>query len=288
MTITGRILWNACASLTLCLVMYAFRVPFIDDAYISFRYSQRLADLGSLSWNEAGSPVLGTTSVAWTLLVSALYSLGISIENAALLLTVLIVWLLLFSLHEIVTQIIEQTADQAIQVAVISTALITIATVNMPCRMGLFSGMETALYCLLVLRGIVSLYAGGPLAGVYAGLATLTRPDGVLLLIVSFLFGRGRRLLYVSSFLAVTTPWFVYSYGAYGELLPGSVEAKRLLYPSPWLRNFLMLFEAHSPNPPAAVLFCLAGAGLLGGLSIPAVRPFLLWLSLYAGGITYA
>lgn len=265
--------------------MYAFRVPFIDDAYISFRYSQRLSDLGSLSWNDTGSPVLGTTSVAWTLLVSGLYSLGISVENAALLLTVLIVWLLLFSLHDLTMRILEQTSSRETHVAIITTSVITIAAINMPTRTGLFSGMETALYCLLVLRGLVALDARGSLAGVYAGLATLTRPDGAILLPLALVLGSGRRLLYASTFLLVTVPWFFYSYRVYGELLPGSVEAKRLLYPSPWLKNFFMLFEAHSANPVAALLFCLAGAGLCAGFSIRCVRPFLWWLSLYAGGI---
>jgi hypothetical protein len=277
-------LWNALASITLCVLLYASRVPFIDDAYITFRYSQRLADLGMLSWNNFGTPVLGTTSVLWTLLVSGLYALGAPIEGGALALTTVVVCCLLYSLHQLAEQVFE---DEGVDVSPrLTTAIIAIATLNMPCRVALFSGMETSLYCLLVLRGILSIRSHSALAGVYAGLATLTRPDGLILMVVALMFGRVRLLRTSAAFLLVTLPWFAYSYSVFIEVLPDSVEAKKILYPSPWWANFFMLFEAHSQTSLLAALFCLSGAGLIAGVSMRTIRPFLLWLVLYAGGIT--
>jgi hypothetical protein len=110
----------------------------------------------------------------------------------------------------------------------------------------------------------------------------------MLLLLVGLLFANGKRVLFVAAFAATTFAWFGHSLYYFGELLPGSVEAKQLLYPSSALKNFLMLFEAHSQNALQAALFCLGGAGLLAAVRVPVLRPLLVWLPLYAGGITFS
>lgn len=276
--------WNAATATVLCAVMYLFRTPFIDDAYITFRYAQRLVDTGALSWNDAGSPVVGTTSILWTFLIAALYRLGIPIEQAALGLTVIAVWALLYSLLAFAKRVSDE--GHLSLHPLLTHAILTVATLHMPVRTGLFSGMETALYCLLVVGCIRSIGAAPRVGGICAGLATLTRPDGILLLFVNLLFQRKNRHRSIACFLLITVPWFLYSYHTFGEFLPSSVQAKRLLYPSSALTNFLMFFEAHTSTVLQSVLMCSGAAGLVAGVSMKLVRPFVAWLVLYAGGIT--
>lgn len=275
--------WAALVALSLTALLFLYRTPFIDDAYITFRYSQRLSELGSLSWNTGAAPVMGTTTALWTLLISGLHTLGLSVEGAALALTTVLVFILLYSLL-VVTERVFRTYNITWG-RIAAASLIAIIALHVPVRVSLFSGMETTLYCLLVLRCIVALSSAPALSGLYAGLATLSRPDGILLLLVGLIFSRGNRQRIALPFLVTTTPWFIYSFITFGELLPGSVAAKRILYPSPWLTNFLMFFEAHSQDLLQRILFYSAGAGLFAGFLIPRLRPLVLWLMLYAGGI---
>jgi hypothetical protein len=277
------LLWACSVSLILTAILFLARVPFIDDSYITFRYSQRLSDLGSLSWNNGVQPVMGTTTVLWTILLSGLHTLGLTIEGAALGLTTLLVFLLLSSLLILGERIFH---DQGVaNRRLITTALIAIVALHVPVRVSLFSGMETTLYCLLVVRCLVSLSSAPVLTGLYAGLAALTRPDGVLLLLIGLIYSRDKRLPVLLSFLATTLPWGIYSFLTFGQILPDSIAAKQILYPSSRLANFLMLFEAHSQNVLHGAIFYVAGAGLCASWFMRSVQPFTLWLVMYAGGI---
>lgn len=276
-------LWAGVVSFALTAILFLSRVPFIDDAYITFRYSQRLSELGSLSWNNGAQPVMGTTTVLWTLLLSGLHTLGLQIEGAALWSTTILVFLLLYSLLVLAERVFR---DQGIKKRrLLITALVTVIALHLPIQVSLFSGMETTLYCLLVVRCLVSLYSAPLLSGLYAGLAALTRPDGVLLLLVGLIYTRNKRLLILSTFLVTTLPWAIYSIHTFGQILPDSIAAKQILYPSSRLANFLMLFEAHSQNVLHGAIFYAAAAGLFGSWFIRTLQPFALWLVLYAGGI---
>lgn len=278
-------IWALMVAAIVTATLFLFRPPFIDDSYITFRYAQRLADMGTISWNDTGAPVLGTTTVLWTGILAAIYRLHLfSMEEGALIVTTTIVFLLVYNLvifgHECLTRCNVNRSR------IVSSLITAIAVSHAPVRISLFSGMETALYCLLVVRALMLLPTSPAIAGVYTGLATLTRPDGLILLVVGLLWAGRYRLVFLVTFLIPTVPWFIFSSTHFGELLPGSVEAKQILYPSGWLQNFLMFFEAHTQDSLQGALFCLGGAGLFGAMSISRLRPFLVWLPLYALGIT--
>ena len=54
-----------------CSVMTFFPKWTVDDAYISFRYSENLVKHGELNWNPGDNPVEGYTGIALPLLISA-------------------------------------------------------------------------------------------------------------------------------------------------------------------------------------------------------------------------
>lgn len=278
-------IWALMVAALITATLFLFRPPFIDDSYITFRYAQRLADMGTLSWNDTGAPVLGTTTVLWTGFLAVIYRLRlVSMEDGALIATTSIVFLLIYHLVLFGHRCLARCNVTGSRLT--PALIVAIAVSHAPVRISLFSGMETALYCLLVVRVLTLLPTSPAIAGVYAGLATLTRPDGLILLIVGLLWAARHRLGFLFSFLIPTVPWFIFSSTHFGELLPGSVEAKQILYPSGWLQNFLMFFEAHTQDSLQGALFCLGGAGLFGAMSVSVLRPFLVWLPLYALGIT--
>jgi hypothetical protein len=275
--------WACAVSSVLTAILFFSRVPFIDDAYITFRYAQRLSELGSLSWNNGVQPIMGTTTVLWTLILSGFHTLGFDIEDAALGVTTLLIATLLYQLLVVAERIFHGVAVNLSKAN--SAALVTLISLHAPVRVSLFSGMETALYCLLVVRGLLLFGKSPALGGLYAGLATLTRPDGIVLLAVGLISYRKKWLTTLIVFTVSTLPWFAYSLVTFGEVFPDSVVAKQILYPSPWLTNFLMLFEAHSQNLVQGAIFYLAGSGIFAAWFIPLLQPFVIWLVLYASGI---
>src|SRR6186713_1795038 len=65
------------------LVPHALMFDFVnDDAYISFRYAQNLAEHGQLVFN-LGERVEGYTNFLWTVLLGVLMKLGIAPELSA-------------------------------------------------------------------------------------------------------------------------------------------------------------------------------------------------------------
>jgi len=57
--------------------LYSFPKWTVDDAYITYRYAENLANFGALTWNVGEKPVEGYTGVALPLILAAGIRLGI-------------------------------------------------------------------------------------------------------------------------------------------------------------------------------------------------------------------
>src|SRR5690606_24835668 len=130
------------------------------------------------------------------------------------------------------------------------------------------SGLETIPYTLGVIGCLVALERGSfLLAGLIAALATLLRPDGVLLVFtaVVVLIGQPSRqwLRFSGAFTVVVSPWLLYAIETYGSFIPHSVAAKRLIHPSSPLANLLIIAESFSRNPVEFLLFVSGLAGVI-------------------------
>lgn len=210
----------------------------LDDAYISFRYSENLASGHGPVWNVGLDPVEGYTSFLWVVLMSAAeVILGLPADAASKLISVaaalgLVAILALYGHRRVLAVRVVAIAGLAL-----SPAFLLITA----------QGMETTLAALLATASAVLFFEavqrqGHRALGAYFGcglLSVLTRPDlavfwGVTLLglvVLSFGSQERRALPRIGLWLAVAfvLPALVYlawrrSY--YGYLLPNSFYVK--------------------------------------------------------------
>ena len=218
----------------------------VDDAYITFRYARNLADGLGLAYN-VGERVLGTTTPLFCLLLAGLYRLSrvglphLAVATSAAIdaaTTVLLFWL-----------------GRRLGLARGWTSLLA----------GLFSlnalsigfaacGMESSLFTFLVVAAVSAEAAGRPgLAGLAAGLAICTRPEGLIvgvLLVVRYLLVR-RSLPWAMllGFASPVLPWVVFATVWFGSPIPQSVAAKAVHYrQGPLLNTLLLIANVGQPG----------------------------------------
>lgn len=188
----------------------------VDDAYITFRYAEHFAAGNGPVYN-VGERVEGYTTPLWMGLLALGGALGASVP---VLSKVLGIGCALAALTALGTS--HRTIAIPVPAAAASTALFGTCGVVTAWVM---SGMEVALVCLLVLATVLARQAGRPAqAGVWGALATMARPDA-LLVVAAAALPRGRLRL-VAAFVALYGPFFAARWAYYGWLLPNTFYAK--------------------------------------------------------------
>ena len=226
------------ASLAL-LLAHALVYRFLcDDAFISFRYARNLAEGFGLVFNPGFERVEGYTNFLWVLLLAAGDLLGVAPEYAAsplsLLLTVAL-WAL------VAREAVILGEDDRTTWAVAAAPLLLGATRSV--AVWATSGLETRLYELLVvaatLRVVSEVERRGtrPWGAVLFALATLTRPDGLLVSACVLTCGAAWALrkrtttiasvaVQAGAFWTVVGAHFLWRKAYYGEWLPNTYHAK--------------------------------------------------------------
>jgi hypothetical protein len=164
--------------LVLLVHSYYYYPFFVDDAYISLRYAQRLVEGKGLTWND-GYYVEGYSNFLWVLLVSALGWIGFDLVAAARAICLLssVATMLAFARY------VERYADG--KAGTLFLANIAFAF-TAPVAVWSIGGLEGTLIMALLSWALV---LGLPLteapnmkraayAGVLLGLAAITRPEG--------------------------------------------------------------------------------------------------------------
>lgn len=198
----------------------------IDDAYITFRYARNIAEGAGFVYN-VGERVLGTTTPLWSLALAFLYSLGLrDLPHFAVALgaildglsSTLIFWVCFRGLNSAIW------ATLASVLFAISAGAITYTN----------GGMETPLFVFLVLAACAAEIADRPhISGGAAGLATIARPEGLIIvvLIAAAESGNAKRLMHFGLAVAATLmPWLVFAILYFGTFVPHSVAAKAVVY----------------------------------------------------------
>lgn len=250
-----------------------------DDAYITYRYAQNLADGAGFVYNP-GERVMGTTTPLLTLILAVLAkagvpipdaSAGIGVVSAALVLTIVVVWL--FRLTG----------------STVAALLGGLLILSLP-KFVLFavSGMETSLYVLAIISSF-ALYDYGRLsaAAVVAAMAALVRLDGLAVggaLLLHFAASRRRLppLRVLAAYVLPLLPWFIFAWLYFGSVLPQSMLAKHqhVMTASRW---WMLAFCA---GPEALPFWPLALAGFLPPLvrrtATPAgLHALAIWTAVY-------
>ena len=220
-----------------------------DDAFISFRYARNLLAGNGLVFNP-GERVEGYTNFLWTVLQAPVIALGVDPVQGARALGCLAALAILVRLA--VRGAEGEPSRTAGANALpgwigIGAGLILGASSSFAAEA--VQGLETVLFALLVTGMIFSAEgdagAGrtGWLTGALGGLAALTRPEGVLVLLgISFHrllpppLGPGRRAGQVPPWraaatalaigLAIAIPYRLLAWGYYGQPLPNTFYAK--------------------------------------------------------------
>jgi arabinofuranosyltransferase len=240
----GGLPWTTWLGLGACLfvlVLHVGRYWFLcDDAFISFRYARNLAEGHGLVFNPGFERVEGYSNFLWVLILAGAAILGVRPEDAANPLSVACGLALVWRVVEYCRR--RLPAGAATHWVLVPAALLAL---NRSFAVWCTSGLETKLFELLVVWGVLSAIEqvedGArnrvPAPALLLALATLTRPDGLLiagcLLGTMFVCQARRRtagakdavrLLLV--FGVPVAAHFAFRRAYYGEWLPNTYYAK--------------------------------------------------------------
>ncbi|MCP4143921.1 MAG: hypothetical protein GY752_01410 [bacterium] len=201
-----------------------------DDTYIHMCYARNLVEHGEISFN-VGDPTYGATSPLWIFLIAGLMKLGIAPLLATKILGVSAGLLTLLIFDKIL-------AAFSVPASWRWWGLLLVASDAWFLRWS-FSGMETPLagvFLLLLLMPAIVPSVSWLAWGVVAGLATLARPEFMLLWPVALYWHlwacyekdfRTRPLFKsIIGFLLIYGPWLAYASSTFGRMTPETAAAK--------------------------------------------------------------
>lgn len=202
-----------------------------DDAFITFRYAQNLADGHGLVFNP-GERIEGFSNPSWTLILAGARAVGAPIATTAVALGLLSAALILGLAWHLGRPLAGVWALAATALLTLDSAFVITAVM----------GLETTFFALLVLAGLwlsARELEAGPGGGVHwsgpvLGLAAITRPDGGLIYALCQLWWLLRerrlpsrqRLASWASFLGIFGAWLAFRLAYYGYPFPNTYYVK--------------------------------------------------------------
>lgn len=224
---------------SLVLIWHSLQYNFVtDDAYISFVFSENLAEHGELVFNPGQTPVEGYTNFLWTFLLGVLMVVGLPPEVTSLVLGTAFA---LGSMAVALRLLSYLTRDQG-PWNHMAGGLLALSS-GFACWSS--GGLETQMFSFFVTLALYAYVRGDEnsrylrLLGVSLALAAMTRPEGLL---ITALIGGHRFLLNVirdrrlkptrdelvcmGLFLLVWAPWFLWRSWYYGHLFPNTYYVK--------------------------------------------------------------
>jgi arabinofuranosyltransferase len=208
-----------------------------DDAFISFRYAQNLAQGHGLVYN-VGERVEGYTNFLWTVLAALVLRLDGDIELWTYMSGIVIGLAIVLGSFRLARRL----AGDGVAFV---TALLVATSQSLLIHTARGGGLETGLFTLLVLAAGASYLATreqsgllrAALTGLLLALATLTRPEGALVCVLvlgHWLFSNWimknlssiTPIICLAAYLLMVLPFFLWRYGYYGDLLPNTFYAK--------------------------------------------------------------
>ncbi|HEX6509920.1 MAG TPA: hypothetical protein VF221_20020 [Chloroflexota bacterium] len=213
----------------------------IDDAYITFRYARNLA-LGHGFVYNVGEQVIGTTTPLYTMVLALVYRLGVhDLPSAALTINALADASTTFVLYGIARKLGFSTLWAGMLALLFALCPLSIRYAA--------GGMESSLFTAAVLGALAADMDDRPaLSGWLGGIALLTRPEGILAVVLIILrrFIVSRRIPWrtIMPVVVVVLPWLMYAYAWTGSAISQSVIAKGSAYHPPWYGMLVELVHA--------------------------------------------
>ncbi|MGC6416854.1 MAG: hypothetical protein ACON3Z_07040 [Bradymonadia bacterium] len=228
----------AFGAIAIGLVGHALYFNFLnDDAYISFRYADNLVRHGELVFNP-GEKVEGYTNFLWTVLMAAVIALdgdpGLWSRVLGIGLAIITCWT--------ITGFISRLRGGTRMSDLLPSVFLAAAPAYACWATG---GLETQLFTALTTLAIVSYLDAESrqdslvLSGIWFALASMTRPEGMLLLAVVGLFHllrmlfvqkrwrpNGREWRWSFAFIVLFAPYFAWRWSYYGWPFPNTYYVK--------------------------------------------------------------
>lgn len=211
-----------------------------DDAFISFRYAQNLADGHGPVWNVGEEPVEGYTGILWLLPLAVASKAGLSIAETARYLGFACSVGTMAVLYPLTAEL---PAGRRLPLAPVLAGL-GLAAAG-PFALWTFAGMEMPLFIFLIVAGVwLHLREEGrafaiPWSGPVFALAMAARPEGAIFAAVTGAFKlhslgdsatRRRRLVqlavWAGSLFVLYGGYFLWRFLYYGYLFPNTFYAK--------------------------------------------------------------
>lgn len=203
------------------VVVTFFPHSYVDDPYITYRYAAHLAAGKGFVYNP-GERILSTTTPLFVILLAGLSFIWNDIPHLANILGAIGLAAGAIALYALS---LTWKSPWAGVVCLLLYPLFPLLVATL--------GFETSLYLAFCLAALLA-YAKDrhTLAALCSALATLARPDGVLLggiLFTLYLFGSSRKPLTEFSvvYTATTLPWFVFAWVYFGSPIPTTLAAKQ-------------------------------------------------------------
>ncbi len=179
----------------------------LDDAYITYQYAKQMARGFPYQYNDGDAPTTGMTSFLFTLLLAGFHRLGVTGEAlVAVSVRLGVLWLGLTAwLLSRIVQILGQPGPLGRARSALSwpgalkwqkppgsmsawiiplTIILTVSVGSL--QWGYFNGMETGLFTVLILAALAALLRKRyGIGSVWLGLSGLTRPEGLVLTLVT-------------------------------------------------------------------------------------------------------
>lgn len=203
----------------------------IDDAFITYRYALNLSTGHGPVFN-VGERVEGYSNFLWMIVLSSVHwSLDLDIEQTARLLGLVAGLATVLATYWLVLRVTDGDYFAAIAAATLLASTGTFAAY-------LLSGLETPLFSLLLVVLVALLVRGSFVwAGVIAGLAMMTRPEGSVIVVCAAVWilvavaGDRRRRLgllcrFIVPFAAIAGLWTLWRVTYYGHFVPNALAAK--------------------------------------------------------------
>lgn len=240
----------------------------IDDAYITMAYARNLAF--HLHWGMiADETANSATSPLNVILLGAITAV---VRDGVVAVGVLFVASAVLAAHWLAELAADTRLNPALPAVAVGTLLVNPLLLS---TVGLEPYLTAAVLAGLLRYGV----ARRPVAfGVLAGLCVLARPDTAVVVVVVALVLRPRWLRAIGAALAVTLPWYVFSWFALSSALPDTLVMKvGEVWSSAYeFWNGPLLYLTIFPVATAlAFLPVLAGLAALVGLLV--VRPREAW-----------
>jgi len=220
-------------------IFWHFGPQFVDDAYITFRYAERISDGKGFTFNDHEA-VLGTTTPLWTLLLAACRGLRLPLALSVGALNALAAAALSLALWRFLRRF-----GWSVLGLLAGPALLVYERWLFVYLMGMETILSVALTIVVMERIAARRHRG---IGFLGALAVLARPDGVVIALLGLLsaWAQQRREAKRETllFALALAPWAVFATAVFGSPIPLSIAAKQAIHPAgffsllagPWLQ----------------------------------------------------